>query len=172
MLRRGITSLGRTGLRGQARPGVYFYKRVGGDSYVTVTLRDASPSANYNLVPTTPLRLPTPPKNVALGRQGQGHDEHITLNKIFSLPCLQYRPKTLDELSYHEELSTRLRSLVSDPVHSPLLRVWPRFGFYVADLGSDRPTRVISLIYLYTDRQGRGRRQELVAFFENCLERV
>ena len=69
-------------MRGQARPGVYFYKRVGGDSYVTVTLRDASPSANYNLVPTTSLRLPTPPKNVALGRQGQGHDGHITLNKI------------------------------------------------------------------------------------------
>lgn len=31
---------GENGLRGQARPGVYFYKRAGGDSYVTVTLRD------------------------------------------------------------------------------------------------------------------------------------
>ena len=30
-----------------------------------------------------------------------------------SFTGLQYRPKSLDELSYHEELTTRLRSLVS-----------------------------------------------------------
>lgn len=41
VLRRGITWFtGENGMRGQARPGVYFYKYIGGDPYVTVTLRD------------------------------------------------------------------------------------------------------------------------------------
>ena len=79
-----------------------------------MTLRDLSaarlstPFANYNLTP------PRYTYDVPLGRQGQGYDEHNSLNELsHSLPGSQYRPKSLDELSYHEELTTRLRSLVS-----------------------------------------------------------
>ena len=91
---------------------------------VAVTLRDSSAtrlstsSVNYNLNPATTPNTQT--QDVTLGGQGQGYDEYNLFNEIsHSLPGLQYRPKSLDELSYHEELTTRLRSLVS--VLSPLL---------------------------------------------------
>ena len=52
-------------------------------------------------------------KYVPPGRQGQGYDRFASPNAVSDpLSGLQYRPKSLDELTYHEELTARLRSLV------------------------------------------------------------
>jgi len=71
---------------------------------------------------------------------------------------LQYRPKTLDGLSYHEGLTARLRALVSNAS----LRqdsLW----FYLTDLELwtlDRRTRAISPIYSCTGHQEQARKPE------------